>query len=386
MPGIFPFRSFFNLARAALFHTPPAYVQFYITARCNLACRQCNICAANADLTECSLDQIKRIADNLAKAGTGMVLLTGGEPFMRADLPEIVRAFQSRGIHVRMQTNGLADEEAIRRVIEAGGNDISISLDTLVPETQEAINGGVPGSWHRAIKAISLFTQYLPAKNSFASLGCVLQRANFRDIEDVIRFGTRIGWFTSLVPVHTTGQHNPRGFCAFDRSLMLTSEQRGEIDTLIDRVKAMQKEGFLVFHSNRYYDNFKAFVHGQPLTWRDGNSGVCDSPNLYFAILPNGEMAPCCDWRLDSTHLFAYADDFCRRMNDPEIQTDIHVITAACPGCLYGSFPEITISMRHLDDKIRKTIHFLKTPPRPGPYSYEEMLEIAAEIRNGPSQ
>ncbi len=285
-----------------------------------------------------------------------------------------------------MQTNGLADEEAIRRVIEAGGNDISISLDTLVPETQEAINGGVPGSWHRAIKAISLFTQYLPAKNSFASLGCVLQRANFRDIEDVIRFGTRIGWFTSLVPVHTTGQHNPRGFCAFDRSLMLTSEQRGEIDTLIDRVKAMQKEGFLVFHSNRYYDNFKAFVHGQPLTWRDGNSGVCDSPNLYFAILPNGEMAPCCDWRLDSTHLFAYADDFCRRMNDPEIQTDIHVITAACPGCLYGSFPEITISMRHLDDKIRKTIHFLKTPPRPGPYSYEEMLEIAAEIRNGPSQ
>ncbi len=383
MPGIFSPRSIFNLSRSALFHTPPAYVQFYVTARCNMACAQCNICAANADLPECSLDQIQRMADNLSRCGTAMVLLTGGEPFSRPDLPEIVQAFHSRGIHVRLQTNGLAVEEAVHRVIESGVNDVSISLDTLVPATQVAINGGVPGSWQRAIKAISLFSKYLPRKGSFASLGCVLQRANRHDIEDVIRFGTRIGWFTSLVPVHTTGPHDPRGFCAFDRGLSIPADELDAVDALLERIQALQQEGFLVFHSNRYYDNFKAFVHSQPLTWRDRHSGVCDSPNLYFAILPDGTMAPCCDWRFETRQLFAYADDFCQRLRDPEIRTDLNVITAACPGCLYGSFPEISISMRHPDDTLRKAVHFLKTPVRPGPFSYEEMLEMAAEIRNG---
>src|SRR4051812_14725308 len=92
-----------TLARAALLQDTPVYVQFYITARCNLTCVQCNIIYANADMRECTLDEIQRIADNFAKMGVAMVLLTGGEPFTRQDLPEIIYAFESRGVHVRMQ-------------------------------------------------------------------------------------------------------------------------------------------------------------------------------------------------------------------------------------------------------------------------------------------
>ena len=58
-------------------------------------------------------NDIQRIADNFAKMGVAIILLTGGEPFVRKDLPEIIKAFESRGIHVRMQTNGLAPEERI---------------------------------------------------------------------------------------------------------------------------------------------------------------------------------------------------------------------------------------------------------------------------------
>jgi cyclic pyranopterin phosphate synthase len=70
-----------------------------------------------------------------------IVLLTGGEPFARKDLSEIIYAFESRGIHVRMQTNGFASEEQIAKAVEAGGRDISISLDSLNPERQDNING-----------------------------------------------------------------------------------------------------------------------------------------------------------------------------------------------------------------------------------------------------
>ena len=140
-----------TLVRSSLLHDTPVYVQFYITARCNLTCQQCNIRYANADVRECTLEEIKRIAENFADLGVAMVLLTGGEPFVRADLPEIIREFESRGVHVRMQTNGLASKEAIHKVVEYGGNDISISLDSLHPATQDKINGGFAKSWHRAI-------------------------------------------------------------------------------------------------------------------------------------------------------------------------------------------------------------------------------------------
>src|SRR5258706_13735968 len=131
-----------TLARAALFKNAPVYVQYYITARCNLTCQQCNIIYANSDVRECTLDEVKRMADNFARLGVATVLLTGGEPFTRLDLPEIIRAFESRGVHVRMQTNGLASDERIHEAVEAGGRDISISLDSLWPANQDEINGG----------------------------------------------------------------------------------------------------------------------------------------------------------------------------------------------------------------------------------------------------
>ena len=102
-----------TLARAVLLKDAPIYVQFYITARCNLTCDQCNVIYANSDVRECTLDEIRRIADNFAEMGVAMVLLTGGEPFARSDLAQIIREFESRGVHVRMQTNGLATDERI---------------------------------------------------------------------------------------------------------------------------------------------------------------------------------------------------------------------------------------------------------------------------------
>ena len=50
-----------SLAKAAIFKNTPIYVQFYITARCNLTCEQCNIIYANADLKECSIFEIEKL-------------------------------------------------------------------------------------------------------------------------------------------------------------------------------------------------------------------------------------------------------------------------------------------------------------------------------------
>lgn len=371
-----------TLARAALTQNAPVYVQFYVTARCNLTCRQCNIIYANSDVRECTIAEIQGIAENFAKMGVAIVLLTGGEPFARKDLPEIIRAFESRGVHVRMQTNGFASEAQVEAAVEAGGHDISISLDSLEPATQDGINGGFDNSWNRALKAIALFTRLLPRTGSFASLGCVLQPDNVGDIEDVIRFGTAIKWFTSLVPAHVTNQSHPRGFRTFDQTLRFLPPDYPIVDSVIERVRAMQREGFLLYDSDRYLDDIKRFVRGTSTTWRDGNDGVCDSPNLYFAVLPNGAFAPCCDFRM-SRSVSTADPSFPQIYRDRAFRSAVYDIASKCEGCMYGSYPEMTISMRFLAAKLQRMRTFFTAPPEKTnwPVSYEQLLEIAKDIR-----
>lgn len=371
-----------TLTKAALFQDAPVYVQFYITARCNLTCEQCNIIYANSDVRECTIDEIKRIADNFSIMGVAIVLLTGGEPFARKDLPEIIRAFESRGVHVRMQTNGFASEEQIARAVEAGGKDISISLDSLQPERQNKINGAFNESWHQALKAIALFSKHLPKEGSFASLGCVLQPQNMGDIEDVVRFGTAMSWFTSLVPVHVSDYVHPRGFRTFDHTLRFRSDELPVVDAVIERVRRMRKEGFLLYDSDQYLDDIKRFVRDEPITWRSHNDNVCDSPNLYFALLPNGEFAPCCDYRLGHSYP-AYASEFPRIYRSKVWREEVSQVTRACDGCMYGSYPEMTIAMRFMAAKLQRVRTFFTSPPvKNWPLTYEQLIELAEEIRS----
>jgi MoaA/NifB/PqqE/SkfB family radical SAM enzyme len=370
-----------TLFKAAIFQDSPVYVQFYITARCNLTCEQCNIIYANSDVGECSISEIEKIADNFATMGVAIVLLTGGEPFARKDLPKIIYAFESRNIHVRMQTNGFANEDQIAQVVESGGKDISISLDSLNSETQDKINGGFNKSWHKALKTISLFTKYLPKKNSFASLGCVFQPNNMNQVEQVIEFGTKIDWHTSLVPIHVTEQIRPRGFRTFDQTLKFTEDQFDAADKIIENIRAMRNNGYLLYDSDQYLDDMKLFIKNQNINWRAKNNNICDSPNLYFAVLPNGEFAPCCDYRLKNSYM-TYDDNFPNTYKDKIWRKEVVGVTSKCEGCMYGSYPEITISMRFLAAKIQRIRTFFNNAKKESwPLSYEYLINVAEDIK-----
>jgi MoaA/NifB/PqqE/SkfB family radical SAM enzyme len=64
-------------------------------------------------MRECRLDEIKRIADNFASLGLAAVLLTGGEPFARQDLPESIKALTDRGVLVQINSNVRMQPEKI---------------------------------------------------------------------------------------------------------------------------------------------------------------------------------------------------------------------------------------------------------------------------------
>lgn len=381
--NFFSFSTKVRLVRSLLTKNQPIYVQYYVTARCNLACEQCNIIYSNADVRECTLSEVEQIARNLAEIGVGVVLLTGGEPFVRRDLPQIVSAFVKQGIHVRLQTNGLASKDDLEKCVAAGANDISISLDSLEPATQDLINGDFTNSWQKAIRTVS-YVNELFREDSFAAFGCVLAPRNLTHVPDLIRFATEIGWFISLVPAHTTRRNQPLNFRTYDENLQFPKESFALVDSVLNRIMKMKGSGYNVYDSTPYLRDIKRMIFNESIQWRDRNGGICDSPNLYFAILPNGSMAVCCDWRMKS-YISVHAKNFPSTYRNFQTYQEAQTIAASCPGCMYGSFPEITVSARFLKSMIYRSIFFGKPSQtrKLKKLTEAELFDLAKTIRAG---
>ncbi len=369
-----------KLAKTVLFKQNPAYVQFYVTARCNLACEQCNIIYAHADQREATLEEIEKIAFNLSKLGTSVVLLTGGEPFIRKDLPEIAAIFLKHKIHPRIQTNGLATLEQLKRMKELGVHDVSISLDSLAPTLQDKINGGFDHSWDKALTTMSNVNNTFP-QESFAALGCVLAPSNIDHVCSVIKFATKIGWWVSLVPAHVADKTDPRGFSTFDKNLEFNPKDYPKVKEVIERAKKLRDSGENLYDSDEYLDDIYRFITKQPIQWRRRNNNKCDSPNLYFVVQPNGSMSVCCDYKVRQ-EVYVQDDNFIETYKSKVLRKEIDTITSACTGCMYGSFPEITISSRFYLPMVKRGFLFLTNSHKRKlqKYSPSDMHKIAQDI------
>ena len=375
---------FVNLLDNTFHQSSPLYVQYYTTARCNLRCEQCNVIYANADKRELKTEEAFKVVDNLAELGTSVILLTGGEPFIRNDLPKIAGRAISQGMHPRIQTNGLASRDALIECANFGVRDISISLDSLHNEKQDFLNGGFVSSWDAAIETISSISGTL-GSNTFAAFGCVFSPYNFREVTKVIEFATEIGWWVSLVPAHSTNPFEPRSFSTFNSAIEFNPETYEEVDVVISKIREMKRSGYHIYDSDQYIDDLQRFVKKEPITWRDRNGGVCDAGSLYFAVMPDGSLAPCCDWRLDED-VFVSSSDFVQNYQKGLFKGKIQEKSTACSGCLYGSYPEITISARFAKAALERTKLFLaEARAEIKNLSPDELTKLAHKISKGDS-
>lgn len=94
-----------------------------VTKRCNLGCPFC-FAKGEAEGADREFSDIKKDLSFIASKGAGLVQLSGGEPTLRDDLPEIVAAAHEAGIrYVQLNTNGirLAEDEAYVEALAAAG-------------------------------------------------------------------------------------------------------------------------------------------------------------------------------------------------------------------------------------------------------------------------
>lgn len=102
-----------------------------ITARCNM---NCTFCFAEPDgAQDPSLDRVKRWIDDLTEPGKTLLQLSGGEPTVRDDLPEIVAYAKQAGCkYVQLNSNGLRlaeDEAFVKSLADAGLSFVFMQFD-----------------------------------------------------------------------------------------------------------------------------------------------------------------------------------------------------------------------------------------------------------------
>ncbi len=123
---------------------PLGSLRLSVTDRCNLRCAYCMPEEEYTWLPRASIltfEELARLAAIFASLGAGRVRLTGGEPLLRNELPDLVARLAALPsvTDIALTTNGLllaARAEALRR---AGLRRVTVSLDTLDPSRFRAL-------------------------------------------------------------------------------------------------------------------------------------------------------------------------------------------------------------------------------------------------------
>jgi cyclic pyranopterin phosphate synthase len=164
-----------------------------VTDRCNLRCRYCMPLEDYAWLPGeqmLSAEEMARLVEVFTAAGARRVRLTGGEPLLRRDLPEIVRQLAANPAieDLAMTTNGVLLAEHAHALRAAGLSRVTVSLDTLRPDRFAVITRRDEHA--RVLEGIDAAHRagFAPLK-----LDAVIMRGvNDDELPDLIEFGKRV--------------------------------------------------------------------------------------------------------------------------------------------------------------------------------------------------
>jgi MoaA/NifB/PqqE/SkfB family radical SAM enzyme len=192
----------------------PVWCAWQVTYRCNFRCLICSYWKEpHAPAEELSVPQFERGSANLARNGSMLVNLAGGEPLLRRDLAAVVAALARHHVPF-LTTNGWGvTAKRARELWKAGLWGVSVSIDYADAARHDAQRGR-EGALDEAIHAVEIFRDTRTAAHQRVNIMAVLTADNQDDMEDVLAMASRLGVNFMVQPygVLKTGDesHRPR--------------------------------------------------------------------------------------------------------------------------------------------------------------------------------
>ena len=134
------------------------YLLIDLISSCNLNCLHCRASDFDKKYT-LSLDILNKILDEAKILGVKSITFSGGEPFLREEIFEMIKSAKEKGFIVRIQTNSLLlDEKKISKLKENNIDWIGTGLDGLEENHDKLRN--CKGAFSKVIKNLDLFNKY----------------------------------------------------------------------------------------------------------------------------------------------------------------------------------------------------------------------------------
>jgi len=320
----------------------PFYVRFHLTHRCNYRCRMCGLRELADQKRELEMPQIEAVARKLAELGARHAVITGGEPFLRSDLPDVVRAFARRGFSVRVQTNGgpQVTREQLEACRDAGLRDVSVSIDTMDGDLQDSICG-VRGAVGNALRTLRLAADILPRGISQANI--VASSFNFEELPALVRRFGGMGLYTYITPV-MVGADETDGcqdllFRSEDLDFRLEGIPSELRDRVIDELIDLRRGGYRLTNSTHFLEDFRQYLETGRCDW------TCEAGTLCLDVHPDGSVCICKEKPPVGSILDDDFVDFYRSTGFRELA---ETVSESCSGCFYGEYREPQYAVRDL--------------------------------------
>jgi len=257
-------RELMMIAKGVVSTDHPVMAHIIPIRRCNLACKYCN---EFDDFSKpIALDTMKARIDYLARLGTNIVTLSGGEPLLHPELDEIIAHMRTHPIIVGMITNGyLLTADRIQRLNRAGLDHLQISIDNVMPDDVSK----------KSLKVLDKKLQLLAEHADFhVNINSVVGGGT-RNPHDALVIGRRavqLGFTSTIGIIHDgEGQLQP-----------LSDEER----EVFLKMKKLEKKNYSRF--NQFQDNI---AYGKPNHWR------CRAGARYLYICEDGLVHYCSQQR-----------------------------------------------------------------------------------------
>jgi AdoMet-dependent heme synthase len=261
------------------------FIQWHLTERCNLKCAHCYQSGVCGD--EVPFSEVKRVVAEVKEmleawedaydlAFSLSYNITGGEPFLRADLFDVLGEVKGNRGDIYLLTNGtLVTSEKARRLAAHGVKGVQVSVEG--PEkVHDQIRGG--GSFRKAMQGV----EHLLHAGLTVTLNATLSRINAGYLMDFVDLASRLGvqrlGFSRLVPAG-------RG-----TNLLTEMLDPGEIKRLYEGAFSVHVPGLEI-------------VTGDPIALQVRNHdaeelgstpiGGCAAGVSGLTFLPDGSITPC---------------------------------------------------------------------------------------------
>lgn len=267
----------------------PQWIYISLSHKCNL---DCQMCGNKRTLRRHKLDFVllKNVLAQIADwQADSCVVLTGGEPFLRRDIFNIVDFSVSLGIKTEVVTNGTLIDSAhmVERIISSGLKNIAVSLDGAAAETHDAIRG-VSGAYQKTIKALRALSEEKKKKGSGPdiSVWMTIMKENLEELCDMMSLVQELEIDHLVYHPVIVAQADMQNTIS-SGSFWVRKDKMNLLRVQVERIARAQKNDARI-----------AFMH-DPMLWLDYFQGTLTrevwkcNPFVFIDIGPDGNVRSC---------------------------------------------------------------------------------------------